>query len=108
MLSDRNAAVGVAEFASDVAVLGDLGASTPRSEFVDWPLMRSKYWNDTAERPDRMERRMAEFLVHQRLPLGLITEVATQSEQLRARLEREFAAAGRTLHCNARPHWYYA
>lgn len=31
---------------------------------IDWPLMRSKFWFDTDEAPDRKRRRQAELLVH--------------------------------------------
>lgn len=30
---------------------------------IDWDLMSSQYWRNTHDAPDRMERRMAEFLV---------------------------------------------
>ncbi len=107
VISDRNAAVGLVEFSNDVRVLGDLATGTPQSEFVDWPLMNEKLWRDTPEHPDRKERRMAEFLVYDRVPLDLLLEVAVHSDAQKPRIEQLFADAGRTTEVVARPDWYY-
>ena len=40
---------------------------------VDWKIMKSKYWNDTDEDPDRKRRRRAEYLVHQLFPWHCLT-----------------------------------
>ncbi len=106
-ISDRNATKALADFSNDAGVLGDLTEDPPQSEFVDWPLMNEKWWNDTLEHPDRMERRMAEFLVHDRVPLDLVHEVAVHSDAQKPRIERLFAEFGRTTEVVARPEWYY-
>jgi hypothetical protein len=108
VISDRNAAVAVADFSNDVTVLGDLTQTLPASTFVDWPLMNQTYWNNTAEYPDRMERRMAEFLVHDNVPLDLVTGIAVHSENQRAKMEHLFEDAGRPVGIELRPDWYYA
>lgn len=46
---------------------------------VDWELMKSKYWHDTDEHPDRCRRRQAEFLVHRFFPWSLISQIAVQN-----------------------------
>jgi hypothetical protein len=107
VISDRNAAVGLVDFSNDVRVLGDLATAPPRSEFVDWPVMNETWWYDTPEYPDRMERRMAEFLVHDRVPLDLLLGVAVDSDAQKPRIERLFVDAGRTTEVVARPDWYY-
>jgi hypothetical protein len=107
-ISDRNAAVAVAEFSNDRAVLGDLGVAQPVSTFIDWPLMNAQYWNDTLEHPDRMERRMAEFLVHQVCPLEVIRAIAVHSAARRSRVEHLFGASGRDVRVITRADWYYA
>lgn len=107
-ISDRNAAVALADFTNDVAVLGDLNEAQPRSEFIDWSLMNEKYWNDTAERPDRMERRMAEFLVRDSVPLELVIGIGVRSNDRRSTVEHAFEAAGRSVRVVTKSEWYYA
>lgn len=107
-ISDRNAAVALAEFTDDITVLGDLGQSVPVSDFIDWPLMNQTYWHDTLEYPDRMERRMAEFLAHGQLQLDLLLGVAVHSKGQRATVEQMFATSGWPVKVAARPAWYYS
>lgn len=108
VISDRNAAVAVADFKTDPAVLGELNTSAPRSEFIDWGLMQAQWWQDTAEAPDRMERRMAEFLVLDRFPLDLCLVVAVHSATQRDKVEQVFAGAGWSIPVEIQPSWYYA
>jgi hypothetical protein len=54
LFSDGNCAAAVTQISGDLALLDTM---------VDWDVMRSQMWNPTAEDPDRMRRRMAEFLV---------------------------------------------
>jgi hypothetical protein len=45
-------------------------------EFViDWELMKSKFWFDREDDPNRKCRRQAEFLIHQFCPWTLIEEI---------------------------------
>lgn len=106
VISDRNAAKALADFTPDVAVLGDLTSVEPHSDFVDWPLMRATMWNNTADDGERMERRMAEFLVRDAVPLDLLA-AATYSDDRRAKVEHMFAVAGVPMRVVSRPNWYY-
>jgi hypothetical protein len=107
VVSDRNAAVGVADFTNDLNVMGDLTAELPTSDFIDWSVMRLTIWKDIPDYPDRMERRMAEFLVHTTFPLDASLGIATHSQTQRAIIERMFESAGREVKCVLRPDWYY-
>ncbi len=107
-ISDRNAAKALAEFSNDVAVLGDLAAAAPRSDFVDWPLMRAQMWSNTPSDGERMERRMAEFLVHETVPLDLLVGVGVRSEAHKVRIERLFERAGVSMRVVVRSDWYYS
>ena len=69
--SDGNCANRFTEYHEEVS-------SLPTA--VDWTVMNDRMWNDTAEEPDRMRRRMAEFLVHDHLPLMALIGVATRNE----------------------------
>ncbi len=68
--SDGNAAAGITQFSTDALRLGT---------FINFDTMRAQYWNDTAEFPTRKHQRSAEFLVHQRLPLELVSQVAART-----------------------------
>lgn len=78
VFTDRNAVLALASYSDNTDDLDNL---------VDWGLMNQTYWQNTAQEPDRRERRMAEFLVHGVVPwkafvgLGTIDEV--RSEQAR-------------------------
>ncbi|MGH9182229.1 MAG: type II toxin-antitoxin system toxin DNA ADP-ribosyl transferase DarT [Acidimicrobiales bacterium] len=107
-ISDRNAAIALAEFTNDVSLLGDLTTRDPQSSFVDWPLMKERAWNNTPDDGERMERRMAEFLVRGEVPFSLLAGTAVRSEDRRARVEQLFSEAGCNLQVVVRDGWYYS
>jgi hypothetical protein len=74
---------------------------------IDWPVMRARMWNDTADDPDRMRRRMAEFIVHERVPVDCLTGIAVRTEPMRDRVERVLAAHGADLPVRVRQDWYF-
>lgn len=98
LVTDRNAVKAYAEFRAFQDGVDDL---------VDWELMRAAMWNDTAEFPDRKERRMAEALVHGVVPWTAITEVATRSPVVAAEAQRAIEAAGSGTSVSVRPEWYF-
>ncbi len=99
LATDGNAAAAVSHFTRAIAEL---------ATFVDWPLMSDRFWaNDTAD-PDRQRRRMAELLVHRRLPLSALIGFATRTSETERRVRGSLAAAGRTDdYVAVRPDWYY-
>lgn len=105
--SDRNAAVAVADFTNDPAVFDCLAHPDPAAGFVDWPLMNRTYWNSVPNDPDRMERRMAEFLVHDRVPLSVITSLAVHSPRQAGIVERLFTSVDGLDSIEVQPGWYY-
>lgn len=44
-------------------------------------------WKNTPGEPDRMERRMAEFLVHQSVPFGAILSIGVRTAPMRQKRE---------------------
>lgn len=108
VISDRNAAKDYVEFSNDIAVLGDLTTPAPQSAFVDWPLMKEAMWSNTPDDPERMERRMAEFLVHGHVPLDLLLGAGVHSEDRQTMIEQLFATRGLGLRAMVRPNWYYS
>lgn len=99
LATDGNAAAAVTHFTS---------AADRLASFIDWPLMSEAIWaNDTAD-PDRQRRRMAELLVHRRLPLSALLGFATRTVDTERRLGTILAAAGRAGdYVAVRPDWYY-
>ncbi|HEV8651484.1 MAG TPA: DUF4433 domain-containing protein [Actinomycetes bacterium] len=98
VFSDGNCAKTVTAFFDDLTHLGK----------VDWELMGGTWWFDTPEDPDRMRRRAAEFLVHQRVPweafLGVATLTPATADMARAELDR---LSCRAAHVAVRRDWYY-
>lgn len=95
--SDRNAALAVAAFEvpSD-----DWGGA------IDWDLMQARWWNNTADEPDRRERRMAECLVHGSLPWSVVDGVVTKTDRVAQAARDVIAAAGSATPVSVRPDWY--
>lgn len=98
VFSDGNAATAFTAFQDDPDLL---------DEFVDWPLMRARYWNNTADDPDRRRRRMAEFLVHRGLPLELMTEVGVYDQTAKAQVIELMREAGVAIKVAIRGSWYF-
>ncbi|AHW65718.1 Hypothetical protein CGLY_16725 (plasmid) [Corynebacterium glyciniphilum AJ 3170] len=101
ILTDRNAALNVAEFRQ--FVLQD-----PLEDgFIDWPLMRAKYWKSTDDAPDRRERRMAEALVQGRVGWEAITAISTRNQQVADEVNSILTGARVSLPVNVRGGWYF-
>lgn len=78
VFTDGNAAVYITEFDDDPANM---------ATHVDWDIMREKYWANTLEDGDRRRRRMAEFLVHEKVPLQVFGEIGVHDVQMKRALE---------------------
>lgn len=83
--SDSNAAAALAEFSTDMDSLG---------EFVDFDLLSTRMWKNTADDPDRMTRRAAEVLVHGSVPLELVSVVIARNESTLESAQTIFEDAG--------------
>lgn len=98
LFSDGNCAAAVTQVFSDLSFLDSV---------VDWEVMRAQMWKNTAEDPDRMRRRMAEFLVHERVPIDGLAGVAVRTDRMKEQVDAELAAHGLALPVRVRPSWYY-
>ncbi len=96
--SDGNCAKVVTNFYTDLDGL---------DENVDWAVMKLRIWKDTAEDGDRMRRRMAEFLVHEELPLSLLVGIGTYNDEIGQEVRRQFEEHGRVTHVATKRDWYY-
>lgn len=100
VVSDRNAAVRLATFSADPDEWRAPG-------YVDWDLMDEQWWSNTEEDPNRMERRMAECLVHGHVPWSAILAVGTIDEGHAERVREILGAAVDSPKTTVRPEWYY-
>ena len=96
--TDGNAAAEISRSSTDLV---------ESDQMIDWPLMQAERWHNTPEDQDRQRRRMAEFLVHQAVPLSLVREVAAYSEEhaKQARIALGNDPLARSVF--VRPEWYY-
>lgn len=96
--TDRNAALEIARHTDDV---DDLDGH------VDWLLMEERIWTNTDELPDRRERRMAECLVHDRVPWEAFLGVATKTPAAAERVSQVLRSLDIDSHVAPRPDWYF-
>lgn len=97
--SDGNCATAVTRFTTRQHEL---------ATHVDWTVMTQTMWDDTPEDPDRMRRRMAEFLVHRECPLSIMLGYVVRTEERRAQLVRALTSGGVAgPYVDVRPSWYY-
>lgn len=99
LITDRNAVLDFAEFTH---FAGDV-----TEDFIDWDLMRAQYWHNTAQWPDRRERRMAECLAGPRVPWEAFTAVVSKRADVADQVSANIAAAGETTPVAVRPQWYF-
>lgn len=100
VLSDRNAALRVAAFHR-------WRDGEPEDSFIDWPLMKATMWNSDADHPDRMERRMAECLVHGTVPWEAIQFVGAKSQTVLDEVNAVLARTAAAPSVGVRPRWYF-
>lgn len=99
VFTDRNAVLDLADQTTEIDRLDNL---------VDWELMTATYWNNTAEHPDRMERRMAECLVYGSLPWEAVEEVVVRSEDIAAAARAVLVEFGQVTPVTVTRHWYFS
>lgn len=74
---------------------------------VDWQVMHARMWANTPDDQDRMRRRMAEFLVHGRVPVACITEIAVRHETMKQQVDQILADHCVAIPICTRPQWYF-
>jgi hypothetical protein len=98
LFSDGNCAVAVTHMSDDLSLLDSM---------VDWEVMGARMWSNTVEDPDRMRRRMAEFLVRERLPVDLLAGIAVRTPEVLDQVNDTLAAGSVGLPVRIRPGWYF-
>lgn len=98
MATDGNARTAITSFGADLDQLHTM---------VDWDLMHAKWWQSTFDDPDRERRRMAEFLVHDHVPLAAIRWVAAYSGEYADRARASLGQHDLRNSIYVRPDLYY-
>lgn len=96
--TDRNAVLNHARFGSD---------PTKLPEFIDWPLMRARMWKNTADDLERIERRMAEFLVHRFVPWSLVRALAVYDDDNLDYVQSAFVGQPAAPTISVRRDWFF-
>ncbi|MFZ5841495.1 MAG: type II toxin-antitoxin system toxin DNA ADP-ribosyl transferase DarT [Pseudomonadota bacterium] len=103
---DRNATLAYAQPYTDLQHLDTAVA-------WDWILAQPqmdgycKYWHDAPQYPGRMERRQAEFLLKDRVPLAVFRRIGAYNAAKVAQVRQILTAAGVNLPTEAKPDWYF-
>lgn len=74
---------------------------------VDWEVITLRIWRNTDEDPDRRRRRMAEFLIHDSVPLDLITQVGVTDAEVQRGVAAIASEGGWDVAVRRRPGWYF-
>lgn len=74
---------------------------------IDWPLISSQYWADTADDGDRRRRRQAEFLVRDKFGWELIDEIVVRSAARKREVVDLIANLDHKPTVSVNPDWYY-
>jgi hypothetical protein len=75
---------------------------------IDWDVMKSEWWNDTDNDPNRKWKRQAEFLVYNSFPISLLGEIGVISQRVASEVQQILAAAGCPARVIVRQDWYYS
>jgi hypothetical protein len=97
VFTDGHGIMALTDFYDDLAHLNK----------VDWKIMKAKYWSDTQEDGDRKRRRQAEFLVHNFLPLEMVTTIGVMTATVQTRVQRLIQGASHKPVIKVDPEWYY-
>ena len=98
LFSDGNCASPLTKVFNDLSALGSA---------VDWEIMTARMWANTPDDQDRMRRRMAEFLVHQRMPVACVSQIVVRHETMKRQADAILAAYGADIPLAVRPWWYF-
>lgn len=109
VFTDRNATMGYATFDNNPANL---------AQIVPWHIITAtpqldgfcQYWNNVADHPhwsERMEQRMAEFLVHQSVPLTVFNRIGVYNQAALNRVQTILQRAGSAIPVHIMLSWYF-
>jgi hypothetical protein len=96
VFSDRNATLELAQFHTDLDKLS----------ILPWSLWLNNDFKRDDNRPDKVERYMAEALIHDHLPANELEAIVTYSESRRVQVEQWIQSEGLAVRVLKRKEWY--
>ena len=97
IFTDGHGTMEITEFYDDLQCLDE----------VDWDIMNSRYWSDTAEKPDRKRRRQAEFLIKDFCPWKLIYEIGIINSRVEPQVQKFLKDTEHKPSVRIHRDWYY-
>ncbi len=97
LFTDRHAYVANARYSGNVADLSGL----------DWDLINGRDFKRDPNRPDKLDRRAAELLVHRHMPVAAVGTVACYNSAVRQTIEDAAIAVGVNMTVRVRQDWYF-
>ena len=76
---------------------------------VDWAAVGEQYWTSTENKPDRMRKKQAEFLVKSYVPINSLSGIIVLDEETKRVVEEMSKTAGVSLpiHIDVKRKYYY-
>lgn len=108
VFTDLHAALDYARFFNTLKDLNEIAWDL----FYEDPQLDGycKYWvsrHQPAKYAQRREIRQAEFLVHRRVPLAAVAQIAVRNAEMQARVSAALAGTSWQPHIGQHPDWYY-
>lgn len=97
VFTDRHAYPRNANYSNDISDMKNL----------DWELIQSRDFRRDPNRPDKIERRAAELLVHRRMAVQLLAGVACYDEAARRTIADTAASMKVQIVVKVRQDWYF-
>lgn len=97
LFTDRHAYVANAHYSGNVVDLSGL----------DWDLINGRDFKRDPNRPDKLDRRAAELLVHRHMPVAAIGAIACYNDAAQRTIEAAANAVGVNITVRVRQDWYF-
>ncbi len=97
VFTDRHAYVAMAQFFNDLNSLGE----------IDWPILKARNFQRSADDPDKIERYQAEALIYKHLPISGLVGIVCYTDELKLKLEADVSQRGLNLAVHKLTGWYF-
>lgn len=97
IFTDRHAYPTAAQYKSDMSDLN----------MIDWKIIASRDFKRDPEDPGKIERYMAEALIHEHVPISTLIGIACYDDRSEGMLSDMMQAAGVSLTIKVKPDWFF-
>ena len=74
---------------------------------IDWPILKARNFQRSADDPDKIERYQAEALIYKHLPVSSLVGVVCYTDELKLKLEADVSHRGLNLAVHKLTGWYF-